>query len=71
MTQAIEMANRFKGQFQGRIGMTCEYAVYNENGVTHLYRDTNKGGDQAPDYSGSEDEAYRFAGVQPFARGGF
>lgn len=71
MEAAIVRTSKYQGRFQGRIGMVCEYAVYAENGVTHLYHDDNKGGDQAPDYSGSEDGAYAFAGVKPFVHGAF
>lgn len=69
MKQTTLAPRSYKGRFQGRIGMSIEYAVYNEDGVTHLYHDSNRGGEQLPDYSGSEDGAYQFAGVRPFVRG--
>jgi hypothetical protein len=49
----------FRGRFQGRIGPVCEYAVYNDNGVTLLYRDNER----ETCFEGSESGAYRFAGA--------
>ncbi|QWY83636.1 hypothetical protein [Rhizobium phage RHph_X2_26] len=59
---------RYRGKFQGWIG---DYACFNENGVTLGYHQSNKGGEQAPDYVGTEDGLYEFAGAKRYVRGVF
>lgn len=50
-----------RGAFQGWIG---DYAVYQKDGVTHGYHQSNKG--LEPEYTGSENGLYAFAGRTPF-----